>query len=611
VTPSLRGAALPALLLLAFASASAAATPTLSLDQIHPGQKAVVKTVFTGNAIEDFDAEIVGILKGGRAEGDLIVARATSERVVKSGIAQGMSGSPVYVEGRLIGALSSGWSFTREPLFGVTPIGEMLAVLDQPSRPDTTGTAGPTGLEGGIASPGARVRYGELRWDDAPPPDRSGAHDDPAVTTTASPLPVPLGLPLACTGLHPGALAEARRLLEPLGLAVTPGGRAPAGGPVADSLRPGSAVAVDVMTGDLEVSAIGTLTWREGDRVLLFGHPLFQSGDVRLPLSTAEIVTIVASDLTSFKLGARGRPAGTLDQDRRTAMAGRIGRAPRLLPIAVEIGGSTPRHFSFATIEDRALAPQLVGLAALNSFMESGGGGGNQTVRWTLRLSRRDGPPLVLADVAAGEAPAAEAAGAIAAPLRFLFNSPYGAPRLSGIEVAMTATPDREEWTLRSARLLDAAVRPGGTLRVECEVERWHGPRKRVALDVPVPEEMPDGHCVLWLGGGPELSRYEATRLPGRYRPTSLADGWRRIGDRRPGDALYGTLFASAPEVTREERDYPELPVSALAMLAGGQSAGDGGRRGDAARLGEQRIPFAGAVRGELLLSVLVDSKAP
>src|SRR5204862_3105519 len=117
-----------------------------------------------------------------------------------------------------------------------------------------------------------------------------------------------LAMPLITGGLHPGAIDMTRRLLAPFGFAVTPGGRDPGGGPPADSLRPGSAVAVDVLTGDLQLAAIGTLTWRDGNRVLIFGHPLFQAGDVRLPLSTAAIATIVASDLTPFKLGVRGRP---------------------------------------------------------------------------------------------------------------------------------------------------------------------------------------------------------------------------------------------------------------------------------------------------------------
>lgn len=153
------------MILLLAASVTAAAPagpPTLAPDQLHRGQKAVVRTVFSGSLVEEFEAEIVGVLHGGRAEGDLILAKATSERVAKTGIAQGMSGSPVYVDGRLIGALSSGWSFSREPLFGVTPIADMLAVLDLPTRSDTTGSAGPTGVE----SAGGAVRFGEFRWED-------------------------------------------------------------------------------------------------------------------------------------------------------------------------------------------------------------------------------------------------------------------------------------------------------------------------------------------------------------------------------------------------------------------------------------------------------------
>ncbi|HKQ56517.1 MAG TPA: hypothetical protein VJY35_01500, partial [Candidatus Eisenbacteria bacterium] len=393
----------------------------------------------------------------------------------------------------------------------------------------------------------------------------------------------------------------------------TPGGRAPNGGPPADSLQPGAAVAVDVLTGDLQLAAIGTVTWRDGDRVLIFGHPLFQSGNVRLPLATAEIATIVASDLTSFKLGVRGRAVGTLTQDRRVAMAGRVGATPQLLPISVDVNtpGRGRQRFRFASVEDRLLAPQLVGMAALNSVLESGGVGANQTLRWTMRLKRRGVPPLTLDDVVASDAPVSDLMGAIAAPLRFLFNNPYDPLKLDSVAVTVTTEPSREQWILRSARLLDAAVRPGGRVRVECEVERWHGERTVVPITLTMPEEVPEGRYVLWMGGGAELSRYEASRLPGRFRPTSLDDAWRRLAQTRSSDALYAMLFASAPEVTREGRDYPELPVSALALLASGQATGDAGRRGDAARLDERHVPFAGPVRGELLLYVQVDEQAP
>jgi hypothetical protein len=368
-----------------------------------------------------------------------------------------------------------------------------------------------------------------------------------------------------------------------------------------------------MLRGDLHIAAIGTLTYRDGAHVLIFGHPLFQSGEVRLPLSTATITTIVASQIASFKLGAPGRPVGVLTQDRRAAVGGTLGDAPRLLPVSVSVRrpGTPAQEFHFESIEDRAMAPQLMAVAAINSLLESGGTGGNQTVRWTVRMGRSGAPPLVLSDVVSGESPVGELVGAVAAPLRFLYGNPFAPLRLDSVAVDLDVTPGREAWTLRGAEVLAAAVRPGGALQVRCEVERWRGGRETRTLVVPVPEEVPDGRYTLWLGGGPELSRFEAQRLPGRYRPASLDEAWRRLAAYRPSDGLYTSLVARAPEVTSDGRDYPELPTSALALLASGQRAGDRTRRGDRVLLGERRVPIPGTVRGELQLEVTVDSKAP
>ena len=604
-------------LLPAAATAGSPSVPTLDVSEIHSGQKAVVKTVFEGDRIEAFDAEIVGVLHGGRVEGDMILARATSERVLHTGVAAGMSGSPVYVDGKLIGALSSGWAFSRDPLFGVTPIAEMLEVLDRPALATPGGTAGPTGAD--LQTRSAGLRFGEFRWDDPPSP----AAADPAAAAGSQPLAAdardamsgmpPLRIPLAASGLSPLALEPLGRELASLGFAVVPGGRAPAGGPPPEALIPGAAVAVDVMRGDLLLSAIGTVTYRDGDRVLIFGHPLFQSGDVKLPLSTAVITTVVSNQMSSFKLGVTGREAGTATQDRRSAVAGTIGGAPRLLPVRVSVRGAAPaaQEFRFETIEDRSLAPPLIAVAAVNSLLESGGTGANQTLRWKVLLHRRGSAPLALTDLVAGDAPVGEVAAAVASPLRFLFNNPFQRLVLDSVRVTLEIEPGREQWTLRGARVLDAVVRPGGRVRVRCELERWHGEREERDLNLAMPEEVPEGRYLLWVGGGPELARYEASRLPWRYRPTSLDDAWRRLATLRPAEALYAALFARAPEVTSDGRDYPELPISALALLASGQAAGDDTHRGDAARLDEQRETLGGVVRGELQLQVTVDPGAP
>ena len=591
----------PGLLAAGVASAAAPNVPTLAPGALHPGQKAVVRTVFAGDSVESFDAEIVGVVPGGRAEGDLILARATSPRVERTGVAQGMSGSPVYVDGKLIGALSSGWAFSREPIFGITPIGEMLAVLDEPDTPVAPETAGPIGADP-LGSP--RARFGEYRW--------AGDDDEPAAPAPAATprRATPLGLPLAMSGAAPGASDLLSALFEPAGLAVVPGGR-DRGAARARPLEAGDAVAVDVLRGDLNLSAIGTVTYRDGDRVLIFGHPFFQSGQVRLPLSTARITTVMGSVNMSFKIGTPGTPVGTATQDRRAAVAGRLGPAPALMPLRVVVRGAAPREqrFAFQCIEDRALMPQLVSAAVVNSLFESGGGGSQQSAEWSVTIWS-GGRRLRTGDLAAGDAPVNDLVAGVGGPVRFLGANPFTRFRADSIVVELEVRPGRAQSTLRAASLAAPSVRPGGTARVRAQLERWRGERETVTLDLPVPEELPDGRYVLHLGGGAEADRYTAARLPARFRVVSLDDAWRRLGGARRSDALHATLWARAPEVNADGEDLPELPASALALLGSAQQAGDRARRGDWALVEELRRPLDRVVRGELLLELVVDRNA-
>ncbi len=595
------------LLVPGLAAAASPTVPTLPPDALHAGQRAVVRTVFAGDSIETFEAEIVGVLPGGRAEGDLILARALGPRLAATGVAQGMSGSPVYVDGRLIGALSSGWAFSKEPIFGITPIAEMLSVLDQPENSAGDATPGPVGVD---PVSGARARYRELSWGD----------DDTLASTPPEPRATSrawLPLPLAVSGANPGAMASIRAMFEPEGFAVVPGGRdrTPARANTnsnAHVLEPGSAVAVDVLRGDLNFSAIGTVTYRDGDRVLIFGHPFFRSGEVRLPLSTARITTILGNLNTSFKLGVAGTPVGTATQDRRAAVGGRLGTPPQLMPIRVSVRGTSPRvqQFAFESIDDRSLLPQLLSAAVLNSLLESGGSGAMQTIRWSLTVWQ-GGRSLHLADVAAGEGPVNDVAATVGAPVRFLTSNPFRRFRADSIVVVLDTEPGREQSTLRSATLATSSVRPGGIAHISAQIERWRGSRSTVALEVPVPEELPDGRYVINLGGGLEFDRFVAMRLPARFRAVSLEDAWQRLGASRRSDALYAGVWARAPEVSADGDDLPELPTSALALLASPLQAGDRVRRGDWALVEESHKSTTGVLRGELLLELVVDHLAP
>jgi hypothetical protein len=596
------GLSLPGLAL-----AASPAVPTMPASALRAGQRAEVRTVFSGDSVETFTAEIVGVLPGGRAEGDLILARATSPRVERTGVAQGMSGSPVYVDGRLIGALSSGWPFSREPVFGITPIAEMLSVLDEPESKETDGTAGPSGVD---PVPGGRARYRELRWIDD---DASEAPDPtPRLAPAVDPRRAALPLPLAVSGANPAAMAAIQGWFEPAGFAVVPGGRERARPDARRTLEPGDAVSVDILRGDLNLSALGTVTYRDGDRVLLFGHPFFQSGEVRLPLSTARITTVLGSVNTSFKIGTPLTPVGVATQDRRSAVAGRLGPSPKLLPIRTTVRGASPRvqQFAFESVEDRNLLPLLVSTAALNSLLESGGNGVMQTVRWSLDLWRR-GQVLRLGDVAAGDNPVGDVANTLGAPVRFLASNPYERFHADSIVVTLDTRPGRAQVTLRSVALTRPSVRPGGVATVRAVLERWRGARETVTLEVPVPDELPDGRYVMNVSGGLEFDRFLAARLPSRFRVVSVEDAWTRLAQTRRSDALHVGIWARAPEITSDGEDLPELPNSALAVLAPGQQAGDRARRGEWALVQEVKRSFDEVIRGELVLELVVDRLAP
>jgi hypothetical protein len=331
-----------------------------------------------------------------------------------------------------------------------------------------------------------------------------------------------------------------------------------------------------------------------------------------MPLSTAHIVGILPSLYDSFKLGVPGTPIGVATQDRRTALGGHLGGSVRLMPFTVAVSGTAPapQVFRFQSIQDRLLLPQLVATAVMSCLMESGSSGSQQTLDWTL-AAWHGGEVLRLGDRAAGEAPYMEVAGAITGPLRFLMGNSYETWRPDSVRIEIAVRTGREQWSVRGASLLAATVRPGGRVRARVELERWQGERRTLDLDVDVPRELPAGRYTLWIGGGAESDRLGATRLPARYRPTSVADGVRRLGALKPSSALYSALWARALDVTRDGEDYPDLPASAQALLAPAQSAGERIRRGDWALLAERAHPVAGVVRGEITLDLNVDDRAP
>src|SRR5882672_2165488 len=309
-----------------FAAAAAPETPAspvvlMPLDQIRPGMQGIARTVFEGSNLEEFKVEILGVLQGAIGpQQDLIVARLRGDKVEYTGVVSGMSGSPVYIDGKLIGAVSYRLgNFAKEPIAGITPIAGAAGGAPR-SGPEAPSLAAGGGFPGGLQ---------------------------------------PIGIPLVCSGCDPGVLRYYAPIFEAYGLEPTAGGGATTS-PSSLPLLPGTAIGAALATGDMNVVGIGTLTYIDRNRVFAFGHPMLGTGPLEMPMTQAQVLLTFASSAASFKIANSTPPVGTIVQDGLTAIVGEVGREAPTIPVSVRVTSrGIRRDFHYAIMRSRAWSPVL------------------------------------------------------------------------------------------------------------------------------------------------------------------------------------------------------------------------------------------------------------
>ncbi|HEX3113548.1 MAG TPA: SpoIVB peptidase S55 domain-containing protein [Candidatus Eisenbacteria bacterium] len=285
------------------------------VDSVRTGMTGYGLTVFEGTKVDTFQVTILGVLRGYRPGANLVLARAEGHNLERTGIIAGMSGSPVYIHGKLLGAIAYAWAFNKDPVGGITPVEEMLSLFPPPGQPTPDDVDQRLGLAD-FGADGAPA--------DTPAPGTNPLEDPTGVRAIAAPLTL--------SGFTPEAVSFLQPWLERRGFVVSPGGGYQPG-VVCDSLVPGSAVGVELIRGDWSAAAIGTLTYRDGDRLLAFGHPFVAMGWVRFPLTAATIHTIFASQQISTKVGSPSTTCGTLVADRSIGVSGELGTPPAMIPV--------------------------------------------------------------------------------------------------------------------------------------------------------------------------------------------------------------------------------------------------------------------------------------
>ncbi|PYQ18731.1 MAG: hypothetical protein DMF81_24025, partial [Acidobacteria bacterium] len=374
---------------LASTAAAAPPPPILPLDQVKPGMLGVGRTVFEGTRIEEFKVQVIGVLENIGPKQSLILARLDGGPLEKAGVIAGMSGSPVFIDGKLVGAVSYGFPFSKETICGITPIGEMI---------EDTSTDAPRAAS-------ARFRTASL----GPGPHALAAPLDRASLMAAIQRPL-ASVPLvgAAGQLPPALAAESLRPLSlPLvffewargvfaGLGFTPVmgagsvGKPPV--PLPD-LQPGGAVGVSLVEGDMDLSVTGTITHIDGERVYAFGHPFYNLGPTQFPMRKAYVYSVFPSLYQSWKISSPADPVGTIEQDRGTAIAGRLGKTPRMIPVSVRISTSRgqDRRYSFRMVDDELFSPVLAYVSLASVLQANERAFGTSTIQVDAKLTLAGG----------------------------------------------------------------------------------------------------------------------------------------------------------------------------------------------------------------------------
>ena len=530
--------------------------------QFHPvaalerGMRGIGMTVFQGTAIDTFGVEILGVAQNGLGpKRDLILARLSGGPLEETGIIAGMSGSPVYIDGRLVGAVAYGWAFSKAPICGITPIGEMLEVMARPLEP------GPK-----MATP------------------RTDAHgtgmtqvSNTAIFTTAglhAEHLAPLATPVSLSGLTPAAAAHVGEVLAPYGLAVQ---TAP-GGTSADStkgLEPGGAMGVQFISGDMSATGIGTVTYVEDNRVVAFGHRLGLAGAIEMPMTGVFIHEVIPNQVFSFKLGAATQRVGTVRQDRAAAIAGLVGSAPAMLPVTVSVSSpQQTRRFFFELLRHRELTSRLAGAVLIGSLEAAEKLAGDATLDLAGTVLLAGGEQLRWSQVFGGPGAILRAARTAAVPLELLTRSEVADVELDSVHFAVKVREQVQTATIDRLRVPEAKLRSGQPFQLEVILQPYRGDRERVRFEMEVPAGLTPGPMRLRVGGGEASRGWEQKRRPDAIKPRNLLQLLRELEVVERNDDLVVELYRDDASVSVDGRELPGLPPSVRRVFGDASSSG-------------------------------------
>ena len=546
-------------LLLAACVSAPLATAQLSifpLRDVRAGQHAIGKTVFQGNKIEEFQVEILGVLENVGPRQSIILAKLSGGPLAETGVMQGMSGSPVYMDGRLVGAVALAFNFSKEPIAGIRPIEEMLAVGDPAPKPPVAGQP--------ASRPAARKVASNIN---------SGAD------SFASKL-IDIATPVSFSGFTSGTLDQFAPQLKKLGLeprqGVASGGKLPSklGSPA--SLRPGDMIAVELLSGDMTIGAEGTVTAVDGKSIYAFGHQFMSVGNTELPFARAEVLTLLPNLNSSFKISSPLEWMGVITQDRSTSIYGEMGRKADTIPFAITVkdGRRAPLAYHMQMIQDRVLSPYIVQTAVYSAMdaTERTLGLASYSLRGGVEFVN-GAPPLKLDNTYAGDFNVPlQASTGVAAPLSSILGAGFDALKIKSINLEIEASEHKRFLQVDQITVSPKQVHPGDSLELAVTFTGENGLEVQKGLHYKVPVGAPAGVLSFTVSDGSVSNAldYQQMAVEAPKSATYLVSF---LNNLRPNTNAYVRVWRTDPAFQVQGQDLPNPPPSVGLILAKSQAA--------------------------------------
>lgn len=545
----------------------------MPLTEVRKGMRGYGLTVFDGNTIEKFDVEILGVLNNIGPSQDLILARVDSPIVRRAGVVAGMSGSPVFIDGKVIGALAYAWQFAKEPVVGITPIEQMLKIarVDQSSGASVA-SAVPRMTSSEFLAAVANAKPEEL-FDKLSA--TLGARQASAISGAK-----PIAIPLSLSSFDPETISRFGKYLDAMGFVAIPSGATSgsgvkANGP-AERFEPGDPIGAVLLNGDFTVAATGTVTHVDGDRVYAFGHPFLDMGQVSFPMAKSEIVAVMPSIASSFKLANTGPIVGALRQDRSTGVMGMIGEDAGMIPLELTVESSGPSQtYRVNLVRHTQLSPLMLAMAVDSVVANVQRAAGERTVILESEIKLKGFDPIHLREGWAGPQARQAIPAYLAVVSAYLMSNEFREATIERVKVHL-----RHDDQLRIAKLLEASIEtpqkgrisPGDTIKLRTVLKPFRGERFVETFDVHIPDDQPAGHAYLLVGSGTVLNQVDFSLVP--PDPRTLEQVLAVLRRLRPSTDLTVGLYSAGEGAVTAGVYLPNLPPTMRAVVDADTSNG-------------------------------------